>query len=372
MDNTKKANRWLSQLLHCHNQAEAIVAQVEQGQHSDAFLAHCQERLEFFAAREQVLTSRIRRLHGQLTREVAEARNRVAEASEGLLDTIYDAVKKHGNLVLTNRDDGGVEINIPPAEKKEIFVTITLLKEEVHHDATRKNETMSSNPIFSRCSLGRGRWFWVVYRSWEAIFDGEDAVATGYGTTAQKAEQAALAVVPNAEAERANLAAHYYRKLCNKRRATMPSSKGTEAAALAFLYTDWMGECDDHWTSHSHLIVKTTKKLVFVEKSDYHPDPWDRETYALNRAELEAKGEVWSREARQFFYATPWELRRQPWVSPELIVLGVKAGASTDQVKSAYRRLARQHHPDCGGDPAKFKELQEAYERAMARCVCPC
>ena len=47
-------------------------------------------------------------------------------------------------------------------------------------------------------------------------------------------------------------------------------------------------------------------------------------------------------------------------------VLGVARGASDDQVKSAYRRLARKYHPDLNpGDPqadAKFKELGEAYE----------
>ena len=47
-------------------------------------------------------------------------------------------------------------------------------------------------------------------------------------------------------------------------------------------------------------------------------------------------------------------------------VLGVKRGAADDQVKSAYRRLARKYHPDLNpGDPqadAKFKELGEAYE----------
>jgi len=47
-------------------------------------------------------------------------------------------------------------------------------------------------------------------------------------------------------------------------------------------------------------------------------------------------------------------------------VLGVKRGAADEEVKSAYRRLARKYHPDLNpGDPqadAKFKELGEAYE----------
>jgi molecular chaperone DnaJ len=47
-------------------------------------------------------------------------------------------------------------------------------------------------------------------------------------------------------------------------------------------------------------------------------------------------------------------------------VLGVKRGTSDDEVKKAYRRLARKHHPDVNpGDKAaeeKFKEISEAYE----------
>lgn len=42
--------------------------------------------------------------------------------------------------------------------------------------------------------------------------------------------------------------------------------------------------------------------------------------------------------------------------------LGVPKGASVEEVKKAYRKLASQHHPDRGGDTAKFQEIQSAYE----------
>ena len=42
--------------------------------------------------------------------------------------------------------------------------------------------------------------------------------------------------------------------------------------------------------------------------------------------------------------------------------LGVDRGASPDQIKQAYRRVASQHHPDKGGDKAKFQEIQMAYD----------
>jgi len=44
-------------------------------------------------------------------------------------------------------------------------------------------------------------------------------------------------------------------------------------------------------------------------------------------------------------------------------ILGISKGASADEIKKAFRRLAVQHHPDKeGGDEAKFKEVNEAYE----------
>ncbi len=44
-------------------------------------------------------------------------------------------------------------------------------------------------------------------------------------------------------------------------------------------------------------------------------------------------------------------------------ILGVAKGASDDEIKKAYRKLAHKHHPDkTGGDEAKFKEINEAYQ----------
>lgn len=42
--------------------------------------------------------------------------------------------------------------------------------------------------------------------------------------------------------------------------------------------------------------------------------------------------------------------------------LGLNRGASDDEIKKAYRKLAMKHHPDRGGDQAKFKEISTAYD----------
>jgi len=46
-------------------------------------------------------------------------------------------------------------------------------------------------------------------------------------------------------------------------------------------------------------------------------------------------------------------------------VLGVQRGASAEEIRSAYRKLARKYHPDVNKDPdasKRFSEVQEAYD----------
>jgi len=44
-------------------------------------------------------------------------------------------------------------------------------------------------------------------------------------------------------------------------------------------------------------------------------------------------------------------------------VLGLDPSAPDDVVRLVYRHLARQHHPDRGGDPARMAEINRAYQQ---------
>lgn len=43
-------------------------------------------------------------------------------------------------------------------------------------------------------------------------------------------------------------------------------------------------------------------------------------------------------------------------------ILGVDENATQDKIKKTYRKLAKENHPDVGGDEEKFKKISEAYD----------
>ena len=49
---------------------------------------------------------------------------------------------------------------------------------------------------------------------------------------------------------------------------------------------------------------------------------------------------------------------RDPAVGDPYVVLGVRRGASDKAIAAAYRRLARQHHPDIAGETATIRMAQ--------------
>jgi len=55
---------------------------------------------------------------------------------------------------------------------------------------------------------------------------------------------------------------------------------------------------------------------------------------------------------------TPYTAR--PWYD----VLQVSPDASPEVIRAAYKSLLHQHHPDKGGDPVLFEQLQKAKEEA--------
>ncbi len=74
------------------------------------------------------------------------------------------------------------------------------------------------------------------------------------------------------------------------------------------------------------------------------------------------------RRAGQGATASPGS-KGAPSVDPRqqaLELLGLERGASLQAIKRAYRRLAKAHHPDLGGDVERFHRLDAAYRLLIA------
>ena len=59
-------------------------------------------------------------------------------------------------------------------------------------------------------------------------------------------------------------------------------------------------------------------------------------------------------------------MEADPWA-----VLGLSASATLDDVRAARRRLAKERHPDHGGDPDAMRELNTAFDRAVRTILHP-
>lgn len=46
-------------------------------------------------------------------------------------------------------------------------------------------------------------------------------------------------------------------------------------------------------------------------------------------------------------------------------ILGISNSATVEELHAAFRKKAREHHPDLGGDRKKFQELSEAYHQIL-------
>lgn len=46
-------------------------------------------------------------------------------------------------------------------------------------------------------------------------------------------------------------------------------------------------------------------------------------------------------------------------------VLGVNPNATREEIKNAFRSLARMYHPDVGGEPEQFRKIKKAYDQGM-------
>lgn len=82
---------------------------------------------------------------------------------------------------------------------------------------------------------------------------------------------------------------------------------------------------------------------------------WDEFTQSDQESVETLLNSFWQR-----YFATDEELSA-------LNTLGLEEGSDWPTIRSRYRQLASQHHPDKGGESARFIEIREAYE--LLACI---
>lgn len=252
-------------------------------------------------------------------------------------------------------------------------------------------------PVYACCPAGGRKWLWVAWDSSSDASRGESAQAWGHEATAEAAAAKAIEWSgPRATPLPAKWASPYKRRLAVGARMARPA-KGTARPAQRasgeprpeFLYCAYESDphkAPGHFVVVKHRVVKKTARKVHVDREPFPEDRGeggveasvpdrDPRTIVIDRATLKREGRYRHPRSHRamFFYASREDGIRDVEAELESLpawcdTLGVKLPCSVDDVKAAYRRLAKESHPDAGGDPAIFLALEQAYRDGLAFC----
>jgi DnaJ domain len=234
----------------------------------------------------------------------------------------------------------------------------------------------SELPNFSRSSIGRNRWFWVVTEDWVS-----DPIAHGIARTPEEAQkEAELRCGPVSQTSATHAKGFWRRQRAEARQQAVANSDDAQPLEFAYLcywdYSDY--DSSEYEVIEPHRIVKITKKRLYVEDDEYDSRPssgewwdYDRSTFVLDRLEFETTGKA-NRTGRwrwhSTYYADPalFHIERGKLARPACFEeLNLSADATVAQIKAAYRRLSRATHPDAGGTNDDFVKLVQSYEEAL-------
>lgn len=137
-----------------------------------------------------------------------------------------------------------------------------------------------------------------------------------------------------------------------------PHSRGRWAVRAAFaLYgpraPEWLNE------DPARVVTELHQRLQRLERRGTQ-EPRRRGTRTANHSQAGADPAGQRRRT-----APPPDPPPDP-IRQALALLGLEEGASPQAIKRAYRRLAKTHHPDLGGDPQAFHRLEAAYRLLLA------
>jgi hypothetical protein len=247
-------------------------------------------------------------------------------------------------------------------------------------------------PCYAVASAGKGRWFWCLWQSRTFLYEGGRASAHGHAVNRDAAVRAALAAATDGRVPDelpANYTRWEQRRLSAERRAQRPA-RATNAAAVEYVYSHewWYPEYTDvppQWSTSRFRVLRKTRTSIFVPRdansTGYYQDGdlvLADDSIRLDRRRLEAGEEVYHGRTHRFYTLSaeppPRDVCRHcpEYLRRPLEILGLSWPCDGAAVRRAYRRLARERHPDAGGTQADFVALQTAYEAACGWFAAAC
>lgn len=125
-----------------------------------------------------------------------------------------------------------------------------------------------------------------------------------------------------------------------------------------------------------YRIIKITAAWIVVQREDT--------TFNLTRRKMEAEGKQYHSRVHEYFYAEKPAPESKDWnwagsrsysySLPSfnqvfgmdcLTTLGLSLPCTRDDVRRAYKRLAKTAHPDLGGSHQEFIKLKNAHDSAL-------
>lgn len=266
--------------------------------------------------------------------------------------------------------------------------------------------TRDEEAAYACCSVGIGRWCWLVWASESDAREGAKPLATGYEKTADAAEKKAVESAGERAKRLPSKWASAYKRGGSAARAQdgggrekpksplgrRPPAKADHAAPPRFLYAASESEqpgSRGEVVIVKHRIVRQTAGKIYIDREPFREDEDEEEgrgeeagdaetpkvrALAVDRESLRREGRASHRGSN--FYASEEKgiqgvhadlTSRHAWCA----VLDVSFPCSMESIKAAYRRLAREKHPDAGGNPAGFQAVEKAYREALAHFSAP-
>jgi hypothetical protein len=254
---------------------------------------------------------------------------------------------------------------------------------------------------WSRCSASTRGWYWQVKPSWnDAERRGVDMwidrpIASGFEPTLELAEARAKQIAgDHSLQEPAGYASNYLRRLAAEKRMNRKPNGNGQAARLELVWNAHYhvpdGPYEASWYYTPYRVVKKTANRVYVDRKEFDEEAWkkrlesgremkwwdfDVETFILDRRKLESGEGAHSSTLGWYigeFYPTREAAERASegrngttlhfwWAE----ILGVKLPCDRKAIKAAYRKLAKQSHPDAGGDADAFVQVENAYRAGL-------